>query len=185
MNAPVENRSIVLASLAALILAALLLVTLILPAEYGWDPLGTGTALGLTDLAGTDIAPLQSQDTPWQHDTIEFQLAPFESVEYKYRLEAGATIFYQWQATQEVIFDMHAEPDGAAPGYAQTFEKARGTQRMATYNAPFSGIHGWYWQNRTQSDVTVKLQATGFFSASKEFRNGRVFDYEFPSKAQP
>lgn len=185
MNAPPEKRRIALSSLAALVLATLLLVTLVLPAEYGWDPLGTGAALGLTNLAGSDAAPLRRQDTLWRQDTIEFQLAPFEGVEYKYRLAAGATLFYHWQSQQEVVFDMHAEPDGAAPGFAQSFEKSRGKQRTGSYSAPFSGIHGWFWQNRTQNNVTVRLQTTGFFKASQEMRGGRVFHYEFPKTAQP
>ena len=39
------------AAALALVVAAVLLVTAVLPAEYGIDPLGTGRALGLTDLA--------------------------------------------------------------------------------------------------------------------------------------
>ena len=50
-----EERSakqVALASLAAALLAAVLLVVAVLPAEYGWDPLGTGAALGLLGLSG-------------------------------------------------------------------------------------------------------------------------------------
>ena len=42
---------IVAATVAALIVACVILVTVVLPAEYGIDPLGTGKALGLGDLA--------------------------------------------------------------------------------------------------------------------------------------
>ena len=42
---------IVAATVVALIVACIILVTVVLPAEYGIDPLGTGKALGLGDLA--------------------------------------------------------------------------------------------------------------------------------------
>ena len=43
-----------------------------------------------------------------------------------------------------------------------------------SYTAPFTGIHGWYWQNRTDKPVTLKLSATGFFTESQEFRRGHA-----------
>ena len=48
---------IAIAAVIALFVAALILVVAVLPAEYGIDPLGTGKALGLTDLAKVSGAP--------------------------------------------------------------------------------------------------------------------------------
>ena len=42
---------ILLATVVAFIVASIILVVAVLPAEYGIDPLGTGKALGLMDLA--------------------------------------------------------------------------------------------------------------------------------------
>ncbi len=176
------RRSVLRASAGALCAALVLLVTVVLPAEYGWDPLGTGARLGLGDLSGDDNSALVSQPFAWQTDQRQFQLAPFEAVEFKYRLEAGAALLYDWQAQDTVLFDMHAEPDGAAPGYAKSFEKARAASRQGSYVAPFSGIHGWFWQNRTQRDVTVTLRVQGFFRAAKELRDGHEFEYVFEAQ---
>jgi len=44
-------RKIMVATAIMMIVAAVILVVAILPAEYGIDPVGTGKALGLTDLA--------------------------------------------------------------------------------------------------------------------------------------
>ena len=41
-----------------------------------------------------------------------------------------------------------------------------------SFAAPFAGIHGWYWKNRTEGKVTIKLTTTGFYSESLEFRSG-------------
>lgn len=170
-------RKILAASAAALLIAALLLVTVVLPAEYGWDPLGTGEALGVTDLAEATDSPLTKQGDVWRSDKITFQLAPFEAVEYKYRLSNGATLLFNWQADGELLYDMHAEPDGVAPGYAQSFSKNRANESSGSYTAPFGGIHGWFWQNRGQEDVSLTLETRGFYSEAIEMKDGREFEY--------
>lgn len=48
------RERIALATAAAMFVAGVLLVTVILPAEYGVDPVGTGRALGLTQIAGAE-----------------------------------------------------------------------------------------------------------------------------------
>jgi hypothetical protein len=179
MSQTPEARRILLASSGAALAAAILLTTIILPTEYGWDPLGSGAALGLMELTGEDETPLRLQAAGPYSDSIAFALAPYESVEYKYRLEAGDTIIFEWRASEEVLVDMHAEPDGAAPGYAQTFNKTRTTHGKGSYRAAFDGIHGWYWQNRTQEDVIVTLKAQGFFTESLEMGNGRSNTRQF------
>jgi hypothetical protein len=179
MSTPRSGRQIVIASGGALLLAATLLLTLVLPAEYGWDPLGTGKALGLLEMSAAGNSPLSLRSDQWHSDTIEFQLAPFEAVEYKYQLEDGATLLFEWRANDELLYDMHAEPEGAAPGYAQSFAKSRARESGGSYTAPFSGIHGWFWQNRTQQDITLTLQTHGFYQEAVEMRGGREFHYDF------
>ena len=179
MSATSPPRRVLLASAGALLLAVLILVTTVLPSEYGWDPLGAGAAMGLLGLAGNGPPPLHSQEQDWRRDSIEFQLAPFEAVEYKYRLEQGAALLYRWEADGEVLFDMHSEPEGAAPGYAESFAKSRSQGDSGNYTAPFAGIHGWFWQNRGQSDITVKLKTVGFYPFALEMRDGHVYRYDF------
>jgi hypothetical protein len=50
----VSGRKLGLAVVVALIVAAIVLVVAVLPAEYGIDPLGTGAALGLSDLTAVE-----------------------------------------------------------------------------------------------------------------------------------
>lgn len=45
---PPSSRKLLRSTLLALAVATLLLVTVVLPAEYGIDPTGTGSILGLT-----------------------------------------------------------------------------------------------------------------------------------------
>jgi hypothetical protein len=179
-----------LAAAAALLVAGLLLVTVVLPAEYGADPLGTGRMLGLTALGETAqqvealeaAAPTQAggqaivvaQDRPFTTDRVEFQLAAGEGMEYKYRLEKGESLLFSWSATAPVNYELHAEPDGAPRGYAQSYELGQQRREASgTVNAPFSGIHGWFWENTTGAPVTVTLNASGYFTLAHEFRTGQ------------
>ena len=45
---PASSRKLLRSTLIALVVAALLLATMVLPAEYGIDPTGAGRVLGLT-----------------------------------------------------------------------------------------------------------------------------------------
>ncbi len=166
-----------LASFAALAVAVLLLFAVVLPAEYGYDPLGTGAGLGLVGMADAADRPARHHDARWRSDAIRFPLAPFESVEYKYAMQAGDTLLFDWHADGEVLFDLHAEPEGAARGYAESFAKGRAGGRAGSYTAPFTGIHGWFWQNRGSAEVTVVLQVEGYVDGAFEFRDGRRFEY--------
>lgn len=160
------------ATLISLVVAAVILVTVVLPAEYDIDPLGTGAMLGLTGLSRTGPSAVTAEDSIYRTDHVRFELTPFESVEYKYRVEQGGGVLYSWRASGEVIFDFHAEPDGAEPGYAESFEQGRGVSADGTYLAPFPGIHGWFWENRGVETVVVDLMTSGFYDHAIEFRDG-------------
>ena len=165
-------RKILLATAGAAVAAAVILITAVLPAEYGIDPLGTGRLLGLTDLAGgAPSGAINRQDVAYKTNTASFDLGPYEFVEFKYRLEQGATMVYSWTATGSVIYDFHSEPDGAPEGYAESFDKAQSLTAHGSYTAPFSGIHGWFWENPGTRPVTITLTTAGFYSSAQEFRD--------------
>jgi hypothetical protein len=165
-----SGRRIAVATLVAVAVAAIILVTAVLPAEYGIDPLGTGRALGLLDLAPGRSDVLAPEAADFKVDSVTFVLGPFESVEYKYRIGQRGSLVYAWKATGELLYDFHAEPDGAPEGYAESFDQSRASEQRGTYRAPFSGIHGWFWENRGTSDVTVRLTTAGFYTGAIEFR---------------
>jgi hypothetical protein len=194
----VARERIAVALGSALFVAGVLLVTVILPAEYAVDPLGTGSRLGLLELgetgkqvdalnavASTGTAAqgkiITGQDRPFTSETVEFVLAPHEGMEYKYRLEKGKALLYTWSATQPVNYELHAEPDGAPRGYAQSYEKKNAVPNSSgTLTAPFPGIHGWFWENTSGQPVTVTLKSAGFYNLAHEFRGTGVTNKTFP-----
>jgi hypothetical protein len=188
---PTQARDkIAVAAGAALLVAGLLLVTVVLPAEYGLDPLGTGARLGLMEISATEQkatafaaslandpasarAGVVPQNQEFRRETVDFKVGPDGWMEYKYRLDKGEALLYSWKATSPVEYEFHAEPDGAPAGYAESYEKVpSSTQALGTLTAPFSGIHGWYWKNRSRQEVTITLSTAGFYNLSHEFREG-------------
>ena len=178
MSQAPSRRNILAATAVAFLIAVLLLVTAVLPAEYGIDPIGVGNALGLVQLAQVRPGVVTPQADEYKLDSREFVLGPYQAVEYKYRMEKGATMIFSWQATGTVASDLHSEPAGAAPGYAESFDKQQGAKAEGTYTAPFTGIHGWYWENVDRKDVRITLNTAGFYSGAQEFFDGGVATHE-------
>lgn len=180
------RRSAIIAGIGAVAIG----VMVWLPAEYGTDPSGVGSILGLTemgeikqqlaaeaaadealhggdessslmnDIFGLFVSTAYAQEA-WQ-DAITFTLAPGESTEIKATMEEGVTLTYAWEATGgRINFDLHAH----AGGDAVTYEKGRGqTSGKGSIETPFAGDHGWFWRNRDDADVTVRLQLRGDYS---------------------
>ncbi len=202
MNTPslppiVSTRRILTATAVAAGLALIVLVTTVLPAEYGIDPLGTGRVLGLNALAeagGDDDAvadgPAREAVRAGAHTTATLPLAqdeftvvlrPYEGVEYKYRVEQGASVVYAWTATSRVEYDFHGEPDGAPARYSESYGKGAAAAASGTFFAPTAGVHGWFWENPGAERVTITLKASGFYSASTEYRDGERIERQFPA----
>jgi hypothetical protein len=202
-------RSLVIATVIALVAAGVILIAFVLPAEYGIDPLGTGRALGLTNLASvtgektpaaaaapasptadtvrasinpvlvlspTGDAPsvkdaFISQRNRFQFDSREITLEPAEGMEIKYNMKKGAGLVYSWTTSAPVFFEFHGEPDLKPAGkegtdYYESYElddKKGRDQSHGTFVAPSTGIHGWFWENKSGKPVTLKLVSAGFF----------------------
>ncbi len=175
---PHSAAAIARATALALAAATFILVAFVLPAEYGIDPLGTGEALGLTRIAGTSAAaappivpaaggPLASQTSDYRLDRRTLTVPSLGSIEFKYALAQGAPLLYSWTASAPVDFDFHTEPAGKPPDVSESFERGEATEKRGIYTAPYDGIHGWYWENLNDADVTIAFEAAGYFSEAR------------------
>jgi len=179
-------RKLALASGAALAAAAALLLIAVLPAEYGIDPLGTGKALGLLALSqagrlepvpppqGAALVPVSEGNVAlypgeYKVDSRVFVLGPYEYVEFKYHLGKDAVMLFSWSADGNVLQDFHGDPDGAAAAAAQSYDKKPRRKSDGMFTAPFSGIHGWYWENAGADTVTIKVTTAGFYTTAHQF----------------
>ncbi|MFK7865281.1 MAG: hypothetical protein AB8B95_13765 [Pseudohongiellaceae bacterium] len=170
-----SQQSIIKATAIAFAVAVIVTLTAILPAEFGVDPLGIGQRLGLTALS-RDENPFEEQLIVHRSDYVEFELGSFQSVEYKYLMDLDASMVFSWVADGELYYDMHAEPAGFDEEFAESFEQGNSEQRMGSFHAPFTGIHGWFWENRSLDTITVRLYTAGFYVSSTVFRDGGTYD---------
>lgn len=177
------RRSTIIAGIGAVAIGLMVY----LPAEYGTDPTGVGSILGLTEMGGIKqqlaaeaaadealhggdessslindifglfVSTAHAQEA-WQDD-ITFTLAPGEFIEIKATMDEGATMTYAWTSTGgRINFDLHAH----AGGEDVTYERGRGqTSGEGSFETPFGGDHGWFWRNRDDADITVTLQLRG------------------------
>jgi hypothetical protein len=184
-------RQLAGATAAALVVAALLLVVAVLPAEYGIDPLGAGKALGLTAMAPETVAegpPLATDaglvptalakagayyPAEYRYDSRDITLQPYDYLEYKYHLQMGAQMLFSWQASAPVMHEFHGEPDAGPPGSYESYDKATRQRADGSLTAPFTGIHGWYWENTGGEPVTIRLNTAGFYSGALEIGSNK------------
>ena len=191
-----SNRRLLKATAIAIAAASVILVTAVLPAEYGLDPTGIGARLGLTALAnpsedvslpvvaaaaapatveldavGQPLKPVEGasvnrREIAYRSESMSVTLPPGEGAEIKAPMLAGDGMVFHWTATGEVASDMHGERTGAAKDeYTSYWIEPPRRQASGTFTAPFDGVHGWYWVNKTSDIVTVEVEVSGFQQA--------------------
>jgi hypothetical protein len=124
--------------------------------------------LGL--LALGQAQPIVTEEGEYRVDAAELDLYPAEWVEIFYRLDEGSNMLFTWEASGPVTYNFHASPDGAPAGYAESFDAQDSQEGHGTYTAPFTGIHGWYWENVGTEEITVTLTTAGFYTSVEEGR---------------
>lgn len=102
-------------------------------------------------------------------DHWEYELLPYDSIEMKYKLAQGQPMIFSWRARVPVHFDMHSVPDKGGNPATESFAISDASALTAAYVAPFTGIHGWFWQNQTLKNVTISIDATGAFAGAVIF----------------
>lgn len=184
------SRQLVRATALAAIVAAGILVTAVLPAEYGIDPTGAGRAFGLTAmgelkqedaaLAATDASlaveappiasPASSEATSGARTAeVRLTLSPNDGTEVKATMRAGEAFDYEWSTDgAEVRFELHGEEAGAPGDEFTSYEKGTAKGGVGKFQAPFDGTHGWYWRNRTDAPVTITVRARGAYSSFEQ-----------------
>jgi hypothetical protein len=170
-NPKVLNR----ATLIAAAVAAILLVTVVLPAEYGVDKTGVGRLLNLTEMGrlkraaaeesaaasrAADLPPLNY--LPGQTGELSVNLAPGEGREVKAAMQKGGEMQYEWATNNlPVHYELHGEPRGAGKGVYTSYKIGVSKGEKGPFTAPFEGTQGWYWRNDTPFPVTVTVKASG------------------------
>ena len=143
-------------TLIALGVAILLLVTIVLPAEYGRDPTGIGRLLGLKEMgeikmrlaaeaaadAAADsaageaaVAPVAGASAPAAAAPRDFAksavatvaLSPGQGREFKLTMKKDARVTYHWTTDRGVVnYDTHGDPVPMPKGFYHGYGKGQG-----------------------------------------------------------
>jgi hypothetical protein len=208
LNELPTSRQLLRSCVIALVVAAALLVTVVMPAEYAIDPTGVGRVLGLTQMgeikntlaveaADADVqpaavpvaqSPAPVQAAPQEQvatapvaepvaeplpdlkaDEVTVTLKPGEATEIKLEMLNKATVSYEWTTDGvPVNHDTHGEPYIGPKGYYHSYSKAKQIKAdKGEFTAIFDGTHGWFWRNRSNSDVTITLKTKGEYLSIK------------------
>jgi hypothetical protein len=128
-------------------------------------------------IAGKGVAmPRELKSDHWS-----YELQPYESIEMKYRMAQGAPMVFAWHASAPVHYDEHSVPDEGGNPATESFVITEGPSQTAVYVAPFTGIHGWFWQNQSLQPVTVSIDATGGFTGAVIFNQAGEFPRTLPA----
>lgn len=186
-------RSTVVAALSAIVI----LVTVVLPAEYGIDPTGAGKALGLKEMG--DIKRQLSEEAERDHgadlrkdpqpmfigrvfDALVGAAHAQESTAWtnkvSFDLAPGDTRELKLKMKKGDVAEYHMVVEGGrvnfdlhahGNGKSITYKKGRGSTGLkGEIVAAFDGEHGWFWRNRDKTDLTVTVQLRGTYSKLKE-----------------
>ena len=178
----------------AVVVASALVVTVVLPAEYGVDPTRVGSLLGLTEMGRikmqlareaeaeasaqpasppsaaapttpTTVTPGVVSAAAGRTDETVITLAPDQGAEIKLVMENGAKVTYVWASSGgPVNFDVHADRPGTT---YHGYGKGSSKREEGELVAAFTGSHGWFWRNRTGAPVTITLKTTGTYTEVK------------------
>jgi hypothetical protein len=102
-------------------------------------------------------------------DEMTVTLKPGEASEIKLEMLDKATVSYEWATDGvPVNHDTHGEPYNGPKGYYHSYSKAKQVKGdKGQFTAIFGGTHGWFWRNRSNSDVTITLKTKGEYLSVK------------------
>ena len=192
-----SSAQLLRSTIIALAAAVAILVTIVLPAEYGIDPTRIGRALGLAEMGeikrtlaeeaerdqqmsgGGDRSSLLQDVLGLLVGTAHAQSADKGwKDEISFTLTPGQGIEWKLVMQKDAVAQYRWETDGGrvnfdlhGDGSAQSisYEKGRGkTGAEGELKAAFTGNHGWFWRNRDRQDVTVTVQLRGDYSELKQ-----------------
>lgn len=175
---PPSPRQLRRAAWVAAAVAGALVVTTVLPAEFGIDPTGIGRVLGLTEMglmkrneaAGAGrhgwrlslIGSAHAQAPAAREDEVTVTLKPGEAVEVKAYMKVGDELTYVWRTTGgKLNYEFHGEPPNAPGNVFTSYGKGSADKAEGVFKPKFNGTHGWFWRNRTSQPVTVTVSTKG------------------------
>jgi hypothetical protein len=92
-------------------------------------------------------------------------LQPDQETEVKLRLAKSKAVVYSWSVDRgQVYVDFHGhDPSLGDQTWVRYREQDAAKGNNGSLVAPFSGEHGWFWQNYNEFPIVITLTVTGYF----------------------
>ncbi|MDP3115917.1 MAG: transmembrane anchor protein [Phenylobacterium sp.] len=192
-----STRRLLRSTAIAAAVAAGLLVTVVLPAEYAIDPTGVGRLIGLTQMGEVKVAlaaeakaevaapsaapqvavaaaPAAPRPAP---ATAAPAVAAGKVEEVAITLAPNQAAEFKAEMRKGTTIDFRWSTDGPklnfdthgdGPGI-KYHGYAKGSEAVSEgqLTAAFDGAHGWFWRNRAGKPVTLTLRVSGDFARLK------------------
>jgi len=174
-----SSTKLLKSTVIAAVTASILLICVVLPAEYAIDPTGIGRIVGLTSMgeiktSGATATQIVESGTIGDERTAEFTNMPKDitsitvpigsALEYKFEMDKGNRMIYEWAVVEgDIYFDFHGEPIGDTSGFYESYTDSTASSALGTFTAPFTGSHGWYFRNESNSELNVVLSTKGTY----------------------
>lgn len=121
---------------------------------------------GVAPMVQAPAATVAKSEVPFRSDEMMLTLQPGEGAEIKASMRKGEQFVFAWAAAGgKVNFDMHGERPNAGAEFSSYWKDTQQTRAQGTFVAPFDGTHGWFWRNRGDQPVTVKVTVSGFYAS--------------------
>jgi hypothetical protein len=111
-------------------------------------------------------------DVPPKTRTLTITLQPDQEKETKLRLQKAKAVVYSWSLDRGQIYvDFHGHDPALGNNdiWVRYKEQDAGKGNNGSLVAPFSGEHGWFWQNYNEFPVVITLTVTGYFDDVVEY----------------
>ena len=179
-----STKKLLKSTIIAIGIAAVILITTVLPAEYGIDPSGAGELLGLKRMGEIKVSLSENVNTDMtesatrshlnidlkpsnyisQKGEITISFKPNEGRELKVTMLKGEVMNYSWYTDEEEIY-FAAHTDSGEP---HDYGEGTKSSDKGVLKAFCDGRHGWWYKNRTSEVVTLTLEVDGKYSDFRE-----------------
>ena len=175
-------------TIIAILVTFILLLIVIFPAEYGTDPTGVGNLLGLKEMGDIKMSLLdEAQNEPADeinvpssnidhkdkivvnNDVVEHTLEPGQAIEIKLEMKRKSLVQYEWKTSKGGLnYNLHGDGYKGTDNF-MSYKKGRMVSSdNGDLKAAFDGYHGWFWRNREDYPVTVRLETSGDYIRIKQ-----------------
>lgn len=128
-----------------------------------------GSEAAAAPVEQTTAQIVTASEVPFRSDEMILTLQPGEGDEIKATMRQGEQFVFTWKAEGgKVNFDMHGERVNAGSDFTSYWKDQQQSSAQGTFVAPFDGTHGWFWRNRGDKPVRIKLKVSGFYAALQQ-----------------